>query len=206
MTQPLVSVVTSTWHRPQTLRRACESVAAQTYPEVQHVVVIDGRDNATVKVLRELGYSVRGDARKRLVELGRNWSSYSGDGGYGATARLVGAWLGSGEYIAYLDDDVVYHPHHVGTLLSLFDAATDFVTSQWDGGCASTPPGCGRTDTSGIMHRALCLKKVGGFHPDGYESDGHLVERYVAAGLAWKHSPDSTFAHPTGCHRGEPLE
>lgn len=201
----LVTIVTSTWHRPQTLKRACASVADQTYPAVQHVVVIDGRDDATVKVLRDLGYSARGDAPKRLVELGRNWSSYSGDGGYGATARLVGAWLGSGEYIAYLDDDVEYDRNHIEVLHSLFDENTEFVCGQWHGGCASEPPGVGRTDTSGIMHRALCLKVAGGFQPDGYESDGHTIERFLAAGLRWKHNPIPTFMHPTGQHFGAPL-
>lgn len=205
MTPPLVTVVTSTWHRPQTLKRACASVAAQSYPEVQHVVVIDGRDDETVKVLRELGYSVRGNARNRLVELGRNWSTYSGDGGWGATARLVGAWMASGDFIAYLDDDVEYDPGHVEVLARLIDGV-DFVTGQWHGGCAGMPPGCGRTDTSGIMHRALCLQRVGGFHPDGYESDGHLAERFVNAGLTWKFNPDPTFRHPTGCHNGVPLD
>lgn len=202
----LVTVVTSTWHRPKNLARACRSVASQTYPEVQHVVVIDGRDDKTVDTLIGLGYSTRGDAKKRFCELGRNWSTYSGDGGWGASARLVGAWLGSGEYIAYLDDDVVYHENHIEVLHSLFCVGVDFVSGQWDGGCAEEPPRTGFADTSGLMHRALCLKRAGGFRPDGYESDGHLIERFTEAGMRWRFNPDPTFAHPEGTHRGAEIE
>ena len=197
----LVTVVTSTWQRPQTLMSAVRSVNAQTYPEVEHVVVIDGNDPVTVGVLDDAGYSY-GLSRRRVVSLGRNWSLYSGDGGFGATCRLVGAWLGAGEYITYLDDDVEYDPGHIAAMVTCFEPGIDFVASQWHGGCASPPPGTGRTDTSGIMHRALALKKAGGFHPDGYEGDGHLVERFIAAGLQWRHKAEPSFRHPTGCHHG----
>lgn len=202
---PLVTVVTSTWQRPQTLRDyACASVAAQTYPEVEHVVVSDGYDPGTLAMLDDLGYSY-GPSKRRVVVLGRNWSTYSGDGGFGATCRLVGAWMGAGEFIAYLDDDAYYEPSHIESMVATFDPGTMFVTCPWFGPCApcpGPPPGLCRTDTSTIMHRAIVLRDAGGFHPDGYTGDGNMIERWLARGLPWKFKEGATVTHPTGSHNG----
>jgi glycosyltransferase involved in cell wall biosynthesis len=201
MNEPLVTVVTSSWQRPTTvLRHAGASVNRQTYPRIEHLVVIDGDDPATVNSLDEAGYSF-GLSMRRMISLGRNWSSFSGDEGYGATARLVGAWCAQGDLIAYLDDDNDYDPAHIAEMAALFeDPLIDFATNG-----PAFPPGTGRTDTSGIMHRAEVLKRAGGFHPDGYESDGHMIDRWIAAGLIYANKHNPTFCLTTGYHHGAPL-
>ena len=205
MTLPLVTVVTSTWQRPETLlTSAIASVERQTYPEVEHVVVIDGHDPRTIEVLVDNGYTWCA-SKRRMVELGRNWSLYSGDGGYGATCRLVGAWMGAGEFITYLDDDVCYEPPHIEGMVATFEETTAFVTCPWYGPvpvCPGPPPGVGRTDTSTIMHRAIVLRDAGGFHPDGYAGDGYLVERFMRKGMSWKFKEGATVFHPQGVHHG----
>lgn len=205
-TFPLVTVVTSTWQRPETLRDyACDAVAKQTYPEVEHVVVIDGpNDTRTMDMLDELGYSF-GPSKRRMVVLGRNWSTYSGDGGFGATCRLTGAWMGAGEFITYLDDDAYYEEDHIAGMVAEFEPATMFVTCPWFGPCApcpGPPPGVCRTDTSTIMHRAIVLRDHEGFKLDGYQGDGNMIERWLAAGLPWKFKKTATVSHPTGSHNG----
>lgn len=207
---PSVTIVTSTWQRPQTLLRgAIASVNDQDYAgPLQHLVVIDGLDTATESVLRESGYSGDGLADRRFVALGRNWSSYSGDGGFGATCRMVGSWLATGDLVSYLDDDQLYYRTYVSTMVGTFDPDTDFVTCSWTGVNAGASnaqsPGRCRTDTSSIMHRALVLKSAGGFAPDGYEGDGKMVERWMEKGLRWKYQPEKLF-HYTGAHMGAPL-
>lgn len=205
MTLPLVTVVTSTWQRPATLRDyAIDCVSRQTYPNVEHVVVLDGPDDlASREVLDDAGYSY-GPSKRRLVELGRNWSVYSGDGGWGAAARIVGAWMGAGEFITYLDDDNYYAPEHVEGMVATFDPGTMFVTCPWQGPapCPGPPPGLCRTDTSTIMHRAILLRDHDGFKLDGYAGDGNMIERWLAAGLPWKFKEGTTVSQPTGSHNG----
>lgn len=207
---PLVSVVTSTWQRPNTLREfACDAVAQQTYQNLEHVVVIDGTtDQATVDMLDDLGYSY-GPSKRRMVILGRNWSTYSKDGGFGATCRLVGAWMAAGEFIAYLDDDAYYEPTHIAEMVAAFEPGTMFVTTACHGqGFSVTPgppPGINRTDTSAIVHRAIVLRDAGGFHTDGYTSDGNMVERWLAKGLSWKFKESLTVSHPAGHNNGRPM-
>ncbi len=205
----LVTVVTSTWHRPRTLiENAVASVAAQDYPEVEHVVVIDGDDPDTLFALFNLNFRFGSQARKRVVQLGRNWSQYSGDGGFGAACRIVGAWMAAGELITYLDDDNTYSPEHISEMAALFEPDTDFVTCAWDGALAQPPgppPGLCRTDTSTIMHRALVLRDVGGFRLDGYAGDGYMVDRWLAAGLKWKYKEKPTVHFPNGNNHGRDL-
>lgn len=220
MTDPLVTIVTSTWQRPITVtEHAIWSFKMQTYQRLQHIIVIDGNDQVTIRQLeqndytREAFYPIGGEEyepnQMRYIELGRNWTSYSGDGGAGAACRLTGAWMAAGDLITYLDDDATYEPQHIEEMVRTFDDETDFVTSNWGGihtsSCPGPPPGLNRTDTSTIMHRANVLSRVGGFHTDGYAGDGHMVERWLAAGLKWKYKQSVTVLHPTGHHAGGPM-
>lgn len=189
MSVPLVSVVTATWGRPKTLvGRAIPSVLSQTHRPVQHIVVTDGDDPDLSDALRESGYHER-NWQHRLVQLGRNWTGFSGDGGQGAVPRLVGAFLAAGDYICYLDDDDEFLPNHVAALAdALTRTGADLVCCRWrtpDGQVfGSAPPRVGATGTSMFMHRAELLK-TSAWQLDGYAGDGKLVERWIDAGASW---------------------
>lgn len=102
-----VSVVVTTRHRPELLRRALRSLLAQTYTEWEAVVVDDGdleRASEVRDVLDQLG-----DPRLRLIEA---------HGGHGpGAARNAGLDAATGELIAYLDDDNVMFPVWLAALV-----------------------------------------------------------------------------------------
>jgi len=50
MTKPLVSVVVPAWNAERTLAETLKSVAAQTYRELEILIVDDGSTDATAKV------------------------------------------------------------------------------------------------------------------------------------------------------------
>jgi glycosyltransferase involved in cell wall biosynthesis len=97
---PLVSVIVPTKNRPDTLREAMASIAAQTYPAVEVVVVNDG-GTPVAAVLDPFAAQVK----CRLVE------SPSPQGA--ADARNLGLAHASGDLIAFLDDDDVFLPEHL---------------------------------------------------------------------------------------------
>lgn len=216
MSEPLVTIVTSTWKRPRTLfKHAVASVQAQTYPHIEHIVIVDGWDTTLFGLLRQAGYGW--DSRKcRMMALGRNWSEYSGKAskisniiGYGATARMVAAWSAAGDYITYLDDDNDYLPGHVeGMVADIVRDDTDLLCCAWryssTGSVAGAPPpGVGRTDTSTIMHKASLLQSGSWDLHDGYEGDGRMVERWLKAGAIWRfRSVPSVILNPY--RHGEP--
>jgi glycosyltransferase involved in cell wall biosynthesis len=92
LSEPVVSVVIPTRGRAWMLARAIRSVQRQTLQAFEVVVVLDGPDDESVRVVEGLE-----DARIRLVTL----LEPSG----GAVARNVGVDAARGEWIAFLDDD-----------------------------------------------------------------------------------------------------
>src|SRR6266404_236391 len=167
--EPLVTVVTATWGRPKTIaERAIPSVRVQTYERIQHIIVTDGSDPELTHVLHGEGYC-EDDEYHRLVQLGRNWTAFSGDDHFGSLPRLVGSYLAAGDYIAYLDDDDEYLPDHVETLSVVLDSGYDLALGRWRGPNGKTYGGTAEnlSITSSIMHKAELLK-VSNWKPDGY--------------------------------------
>ena len=101
---PLVSVIVPTHDRPHLLRLALQSIAAQTLRSVEAVVVNDGGPDVA-----ELVDSIAGlDAVYLAHETSRERSA----------ARNTGLAAARGRWIAYLDDDDVFLPEHLDTLVS----------------------------------------------------------------------------------------
>jgi len=95
--RPLVSVVTPTRFRPQLVCRAVRSALAQTFVDLEVVVVIDGPDPDTRAALEAIQ-----DPRVRIVALETNAG--------GSEARNVGVREARGKWIALLDDDDEWYP------------------------------------------------------------------------------------------------
>lgn len=95
--EPLVSAVITTRNRPTLVRRAVQSVLAQTIKDIEVVVVIDGPDEATRMTLAEIE-----DPRLRVVELPVS--------GGAPNARNTGVSEGKGKWVALLDDDDEWLP------------------------------------------------------------------------------------------------
>lgn len=87
-----VSVVIPTYNRAHLLPRAMRSVLAQTWSDIEVIVVDDGSIDETPDVVRRVR-----DARVRLIRLDRN--------GGAARARNEGVRAASGEWVAFLDSD-----------------------------------------------------------------------------------------------------
>lgn len=91
VTGPQFTVVLNTYNRAQVLPRAIDSLLAQTYTDVEFVVVDDGSTDGTPDVVA--GYT---DPRVRYVR--------RHNGGL-AVARNTGLSAARGEFVAFMDDD-----------------------------------------------------------------------------------------------------
>ncbi len=95
---PLVSVVVPTYNRARIIERTIDSILAQTYQDVEVVIVDDGSSDDTRDcIARRYG----ADPRVRYVHK---------ENGGPATARNVGFKQARGEYIALLDSDDTWFP------------------------------------------------------------------------------------------------
>lgn len=115
---PKVSVVISTFDRPQMLDRALASVHAQTFADFEVIVVDDGSPEplAYEPVLNKWQAAL--DARGiNLFALRIDVNS-----GYQCFPKNRGIEHASGDYIAYLDDDNVWLPQHLATVTAAIEA------------------------------------------------------------------------------------
>lgn len=104
--KPLVTIVTATTCTPY-LRQNINSVAAQTYDNIQHLVVVDG-----VHHCDKLDYCISADTI--ILPYATGTEQYNGHRIYGAAT-----YLAKGDYIIYLDEDNWLEPNHVESLVAL---------------------------------------------------------------------------------------
>jgi glycosyltransferase involved in cell wall biosynthesis len=108
---PRVSVIIPTHNRRDLLRAAVDSALAQTYPDVEVIVVDDGStDDTTTAMAQYAG---------RVVYLRQTNQGV-------AAARNTGIWAATGEYLTFLDDDDLIHPDKLALHIPFLEAERDF--------------------------------------------------------------------------------
>ena len=206
-----VSVITPTYGDPTTLVQRCiPSVEAQSYGEVEHVIIVDGPSPLEISE----------SPRRRIVRLGRRWHEFTPEPSWGTMARLVGSAISSGDYIAYIDHDDALLPGHVEKLVNLLEGTgSDWVYSQMailkKGRPSGEIVGDGHPRWRQISTQML-LHKVEMFHvanwdpyvrnaretlPENarawaaYGSDWDLVDRWLRSPAKWAYLPEVTVHH-----------
>ena len=110
---PRVSVLMPTFKHAAFIRRALESLRAQTLTDWELIIVDDGSPDAT----REVVAPYLTDTRIHYHRLSHNQ-------GLGA-ALNVGTSLACGRYLSYLPSDDIYYPDHLARLASVLDQHPD---------------------------------------------------------------------------------
>lgn len=105
---PLVSVVVPTYSRSELLLQALASVDAQTYKNLEIIVVDDNGRNSVQQ--RETEEKIKSFSHK--CERACRYIVREENGG-GALARNTGIKASNGEYIAFLDDDDKWLPEKI---------------------------------------------------------------------------------------------
>lgn len=109
MERPLVSIIIPTFNRLKWISICLDSVKAQTYPNIEVLVIDDGSSDGTVEWLRsQPNYSF-----VRVHVQPKN--------GGASIARNDGIRLAQGELIAFIDSDDVLLPNHIETAVHIFD-------------------------------------------------------------------------------------
>jgi O-antigen biosynthesis protein len=102
---PLVSIIVRTVDRPHYLTECLSSIIVQDYPNIEVIVVNDGGPS-----IRDLVASLHIPFPYQVIELKENR-------GRSETGN-VGINHANGQYIGFIDDDDLYYPFHVSTLVN----------------------------------------------------------------------------------------
>lgn len=104
----VVSVILPTRNRPQNLKEALLSVLNQTYRRFEVIVINDGGID-----VEDLISSLNREGHIVYAKHGRSLGP--------AAARNTGLKLARGKYVTYLDDDDLYYPYHLETLVTFLE-------------------------------------------------------------------------------------
>jgi GT2 family glycosyltransferase len=112
-TIPTLSVVISTFNRTVDLRNALESVASQTSMPLEVLVVDDGDDVSTEKMMSSLheSFATRGSVLRHMRNPGERSLT---------VARNLGVDNTSGEVVLFIDDDVVLDGDYIRALVQVY--------------------------------------------------------------------------------------
>jgi glycosyltransferase involved in cell wall biosynthesis len=110
---PLVSVVIPAYNAGDTVAETLESVCRQTYRNLQIIVVDDGSTDATAEIIER---QARLDSRILLIRKENEGV---------AKARNTGIQASTGEYLAPVDSDDVWHPSKIEKQMAVMLAAPD---------------------------------------------------------------------------------
>lgn len=111
--EPLFSVIIPTYQRRDAVAKAVLSALEQTIAAIEVIVVVDGSTDGTEVTLHAIG-----DPRLIVVVQENRGAS---------AARNAGIDHARGRYIAFLDCDDRFLPHHLADLLPLLEESEDVV-------------------------------------------------------------------------------
>jgi glycosyltransferase involved in cell wall biosynthesis len=117
--QPLISVIIRTQNRPHLLREALQSIAQQTYPFVEAVVVNDGGES--VKHIVKPFESLISSGLQLIEKTTKEGRSAAGN---------TGIESAKGEWIAFLDDDDIFEPNGLEQLAQYIKWDKDIIYGQ----------------------------------------------------------------------------
>ncbi|HUW18476.1 MAG TPA: glycosyltransferase family A protein [Sedimentisphaerales bacterium] len=139
---PKVSVIIPTYNRSRLLRGALASVLNQSIADFEVLVVDDGSDDDTASVIQRIS-----DKRVRY---------FRKDNGGLSSARNFGLTNCTGEYVALLDDDDLFPPDYLKTMVEQLDQKPEY---------------------------GMAYSLFRDTYPDGKQADGFLRDRYMSGWL-----------------------
>lgn len=110
MTPPLISCIVPVHNGERYLREALDSIIAQTYRPIEIIVVNDGSTDGTERILADR------QGATRILQLDNRGPSATRNFGWRAAA---------GEFVAFLDQDDLWHPEKLARQIARFEARPD---------------------------------------------------------------------------------
>lgn len=126
-TRRTVSIIIPTYNRREVLGDAIDSVLAQTYDDIEVIVVDDGSDDGTEDLME--WYETQVDYHQLSTNRGAN------------AARNIGVERSSGEFVAFLDTDDLWKPEKIERQVTALNGSsgecglthTDIEITDFDG-------------------------------------------------------------------------
>lgn len=124
-----LSIITINFNNAEGLRQTLASVAAQTYRDIEHIIIDGGSTDGSVKVIRE--YALKVESQEPRVK-SVVWSSEPDEGIYNAMNK--GIRKATGEYCQFLNSgDTLAAPDVTERMMAQMDAVNATRSTQNEG-------------------------------------------------------------------------
>jgi glycosyltransferase involved in cell wall biosynthesis len=122
MNSPLISIVIPLYNKSEWIISTLESVSNQTYLNWECLIIDDGSTDDSLQKVSNFVSSHPG-----------KWRVYNQNNLGQSAARNYGISLASGEYVAFLDADDLWHPHKLHSQIEIFrnDSNLELVLSSY---------------------------------------------------------------------------
>jgi len=195
----LVSVIIPTYNYGRFVSEAIRSVQAQSYPELEIIVIDDGSEDNTREVLASIE-----DSRLRVFHKANEGVS---------VARNTGIEMSNGEFMAFLDADDVWRPDKLELQLAMFKAEPSLGLAFSDLARFSKQGAMSRTHFDYIPELRRISARPAGVD-DGYLIEGDTFEKLVRVPIlpSWvqtsmlRKSPVADIRFPPGVRLNEDLQ
>lgn len=157
MNIPLVSVIIPTYKRSEFLCTTIDSVLAQTYPNIEIIVIDDNGIGTTFQQETETrlqSYIRKGQINYICHKVNKN----------GSAARNTGFRASHGEYINFLDDDDELMPTKIGVQVSKLQGTDNKIGATY-------------CNSKNIRIRGLINKKIE--YSTSYTQEGLIIKDYL---------------------------
>lgn len=117
---PLVSIITPSWNSEEYIEQTIQSVLAQTYPNIEYIIVDGKSTDRTLEVIKRYEHKIT------------HWVSEPDEGMYQAINKGFG--IARGDIFAYLNSDDLYFPETIEKVVELFlkNPTTDLIFGSLD--------------------------------------------------------------------------
>ncbi len=203
----LVSVVVATYKREQELKKALESLAEQTYPHIEIILVDDNGNDEWNRKVTEIVAVFRNCYPDIVIEYIVNKLNQGS-----AKTRNIGIQSANGYYITFLDDDDVYLPDKIRkqvefmeadecdysiTDLNLYNEDDKVIDKRNRSYINETSVSALRvyhlkyhmTGTDSMMFKKEYLTHIGGFAPIDVGDEFYLMQRAIEGGGKFGYLP-----------------
>ncbi|MBI4178980.1 glycosyltransferase family 2 protein [bacterium] len=191
---PLLSIVTTVYDRADCLLSCVESVRNLHVRDYEHLIVADHPPSDAFARLESV-VSAAHDPRCILFNLPERFNNF------GIAPAEFGVRKAGGKYLAFLDDDNAFLPHHFDALIDSLDRNLDlgfvFGVGLWNNErILNDPvPAKGGIDLGQALFRRDLFRSLlnDSLNYSGYEWDWDLIHELMSRGVRYRFIDQETF-------------
>jgi len=162
-----ISVVVPCFNNADSVKRALESISLQTFPAHEIILIDDGSTDGSPEQVASSAVSLRLLRTRRANAAG---------------ARNAGIEVATGDWVAFLDADCFWYPHHLEWARTLLSSGSDVALMSYAGVLEHSSAAPAHrvkapldSPTTGLTHDAIIKWRLSGGY--GFPTNGMVLEK-----------------------------